>query len=313
MPYKKPSGVQQIRLRKQKRVEHLRGELLGEEWVRHLVEEDADVYKPDGSVLLKYRTNALSPEHCVTAYKALRGAARLQDNRGVAGGKVKRGRISRKDADVVPIGNGVKYRPVKKDGTLSKTEYGNQVKSGVVGYFDRNQRFPYCRETAFNIDNPDRFRQAMPYIREVNGVFAAEMPGRYRAQMERVGHTHPNWVINDTAFTTVTVNSDFRTALHTDKGDLKEGFGVMSAFRRGAFRGCYTLWPAFGVAVSMHTGSVLMADVHEWHCNTPLLGVPGQFERVACVFYYRENMKACNGPEQETRRAKQGKRTYTGD
>jgi hypothetical protein len=34
-----------------------------------------------------------------------------------------------------------------------------------------------------------------------------------------------DFIIKDTAFSTVTVNKNFRTAGHYDNGDLKEGFG----------------------------------------------------------------------------------------
>lgn len=278
--------------------------MLGDDYWDILVDEDADVYLPDGRPLLKLRKNVLSAKACSAAYKALRKAALPSDNRGLAAGKVKREKVQYQNDDLVTFGGGVRFRPVKKDGTLSKTNYANVVKSGIVGYFDRSSRFPYCRETAWNIDNPERFGAAMPYFQEIDAVFAAEMPERHAAQMARVEKTHPAWVINDTAFTTVTVNSDFRTALHTDRGDLKEGFGVMTALRRGAYTGCYTLWPKWGVAANMTTGCVLMADVHEWHCNSPLLGIPGQFERVACVLYYRENMVECHSPNAETNRAK---------
>ena len=37
--------------------------------------------------------------------------------------------------------------------------------------------------------------------------------------------THPNFRIEDTAFTTITINKDYRTAVHTDAGDYAAGFG----------------------------------------------------------------------------------------
>jgi hypothetical protein len=35
----------------------------------------------------------------------------------------------------------------------------------------------------------------------------------------------------------------------------------------------------------MRDRDVLLADVHEWHGNTPLLGVPGGYQRISTVFY----------------------------
>ncbi len=51
-----------------------------------------------------------------------------------------------------------------------------------------------------------------------------------------------------------------------------------------------------------------MADVHEWHSNTPIIGIKGNYERISCVFYYRANMIYCGTAEEEVERAKNRKR-----
>lgn len=81
-------------------------------------------------------------------------------------------------------------------------------------------------------------------------------------------------MIADTAFTTVTISRDFPTAVHRDRGDLAAEFGVMAAVRAGEFGGCYLGFPKFRVAVDRRTTDVLLADVHEAHGNTDLVGTP---------------------------------------
>jgi hypothetical protein len=285
---------------------------------------------------LIYRKSVLPLIVCKNAYSNLRDAALAYDgasNRGTATGnfrviggenivKVSRG------------GQGNRLQNIKKDGTLSKTnrtisdaqavkniiEAGAKVEqelsdgswievepepraSGVVGYVDRSPRFPYCRLTAFNINHPDKFRAAMPLIRRVGEVFAESCPERYAAQMDVVQNTVDDYVISGTPFTTITVNMNFQTAVHQDAGDLKAGFGVMSALRAGRFDGCYTCFPQYRIAADMQTGDVLLADVHEWHGNTPLKP-KGAYERLSLVFYYREKMKECGTPTEELERAK---------
>jgi hypothetical protein len=287
------------------------GRMIQEDEFHTVLTEDADVYKPDGTPLAKFRKGVIPKNLCVKAFKALRSAARTSDNRGLAAGYAKKSELGdRGRGKVVKKEGSTRFQQIKEDGTVSNTSRAKPVQSGIVGYFDRAPRYPYCRETAWNLDKPGAWRAALPYVQAVNEIFREEMPRRYAAQQAKVEETHPNWVINDTAFTTITVNSDFRTALHTDKGDLKEGFGVMSALRSGHFDGCFTGWPGFGVAADMHTGDVLLGDVHEWHCNTPMKGIPGQFTRLSCVFYYRRRMDACGSPEEETERA-QEQRDYT--
>jgi len=265
--------------------------------------EDADVLKPDGTPLILFRASALSRVVCQAAYSVLRNAATEHGNRGLAAG------VIRDEGDLegyrhIGTRSRVRYKPKKQDGTLSNTNYAKPVASGIVGYFDRNPRFPYCRLTAFNLaDEGQRFAQAMPFIRAVDRVFASEAPERYAAQRAIVEQTSPDFYIHETVFTTITVNRNWQTAVHQDAGDYRPGFGVMSVLQAGHYDGCYLCWPAYRVAVDMRTGGVCLADVHEWHGNTPLIG-RGRFERISCVFYYRAKMVECGTAAEELERAK---------
>lgn len=265
--------------------------------------EDVDVFKPDGTPLIKFRTGVLPRAVCQPAYTVLRNAASEHGNRGLAAG------VIRDEGDLegyrhIGTRSRVRYRPKKQDGTLSNTNYAKPVASGIVGYFDRNPRFPYCRTTAFNLeDNGERFAKAMPFIRAVNGVFAREAPERYATQLAIVQQTSADFVIHGTAFTTITVNRNWQTAVHQDAGDYRPGFGVMSVLQAGHYDGCFLCWPQFRVAADMRTGDVCLADVHEWHGNTPLIG-RGRFERISCVFYYRARMIECGTAAEELDRAK---------
>jgi len=181
--------------------------------------------------------------------------------------------------------------------------------TSIIGYYDRYTRFPFCRQTAFNLNNPKGFLDIIPYIQAADRVFAKNVPDRYANQLSAVHKTKANWVIHRTAFTTMTVNKNWQTKVHIDAGDLKEGFGIMAALRAGHYDGCYLVFPAFRIAVDMQTAGLLMADVHELHGNTPLIGVKGFYERVSIILYYREKMQQCLRPEEELERAKR----YFGD
>ena len=139
---------------------------------------------------------------------------------------------------------------------------------------------------------------------EMNEVFRTGCPDRYAAQMAVVNQTDPYWIIRGTAFTTVTVNRNLRTTAHRDKGDLAEGFGVMSVLQRGIYDGGYLCFPKYGVAVDMRPGDVLLADVHEMHGNTEIVGAEGEYDRVSTVMYYRKRMRECLAPHEEYARRK---------
>ncbi len=265
----------------------------------HLVKEDTDVYKPDGSVLLKYRANIVPTNFCQAAFSCLQAVPHTPvSNRMTAG-----------------LGKAVQR--TREDGTKSHTNAINPTEypelkdtsSSIIGNFDRYARFPFCRQTAFNLTHPKKFATMLPYLQFVDRIFAKEIPDRHMNQMEAVKRTHPNWVIHGTCFTTITVNKNWQTRVHIDAGDFKEGFGLLAAFRAGHFGGCYLVFPQFRVAVDMQTAGLLLCDVHEMHGNTALTGTKGLFERISIVLYYREKMQYCLSPEQELERAKK----YFGD
>lgn len=263
-----------------------------------LITEDADVLKPDGTPLLLFRKGAISPEACAAAYPNLRDAAGNADNRGLAGGVVDTDKTSYNEEVVVTKEGLTRYKGIKADGTLSNTQRANKVRSGIVGYFNRTSRFPYCRTTAYNLHHPERFTAALPFIKEVSEAFRHLAPQRYAAQLAAIEETHPDFYIPGTAFTTVTVNKNWQTAVHQDKGDYREGFGVLTAFTGGTFTGCFFVYPRYRVAVDMRTTDVLVGDVHCWHGNTPFRPT-GKFERISCVFYYRDGMQKCGSAAEE--------------
>jgi hypothetical protein len=285
--------------------EVLAGELLGEESFDTLIREDAIVYKPDGSPLLIFKKAALTKETSVLAFKAIRGAANPTYNRVIAAGKIEGPKAVRANALSREAGK-TRTAVVKLDGTVSKTNVGKEVKSGIIGYFDRNTRFPYCRQTAWTAKNPDKWVSFLPYVQEVSENFKELHPERYRAQSDYCAKTPDDFVIPGTVFTTITVNKNWQTAVHTDRGDLKEGFGVLTAFSAGKYEGGYLCFPAYKVAVDIRTTDILLADVHEWHGNTPI-EPRGAFERLSCVFYYRNAMHYCGTLEQELEAVKNRK------
>lgn len=263
--------------------------------------EAVKIMLPNGKPLCIYIPDSISPKNARIAYKSLRNAAKITNNRGVAAGKVDPSKIG------MPVGklsqSGLKYLGRKSSGEIGKTLYSNLAESGIIGYMDRYARIPYCRMTAFNIDHHKEFQRSLPFVHEVDAVFQHYAPERYAAQMKMIEATEQSFTIKGTAFTTVTVNKNFRTAAHTDAGDYRGGYGVMAVLTNGDYSGCYLVFPRYRVAVNMRMGGVCLANVHEVHGNTPFIGAPG-YERVSCIFYYREKMYECSTPAEEAERAK---------
>jgi hypothetical protein len=288
--------------------------------------QSCDVYKPQGEnimsllgaltgngapayrdlqdrLLVTVRAGVFQRDVCVQAREALRDAARISLNRGTAAGKIDTSNLN--PEDYVAVG-APRVAPVKKDGSLSKTYTANPVASGIVGFFDANPRNPYCRQTAFTAEFPQKFQAAVPLVQQINEQYKNLIPHRWRAQQDFAERHHTGekgWLIPGTAFTTVTVNRNFRTALHTDRGDLAEGFGNLVVLEGDGspYEGGVTVFPRYRVGVDLRMGDFLGMDVHEWHGNTALVG-PDDIERISLVCYYRERVKSCGTVEQEESR-----------
>lgn len=319
-----------------------KGEYLDESNYDYLITEPCLILKPDGSPLVRVVRGELKDDsYSKMLSDKIKG---LPDNRETSTGKdlltgqgsnrkrpVKSGynsnttRVDKSAFSVLvetPIqtsknrgnstGNGFKAKKILTDGTFSKTTNtidpltGKylEVNSGIIGYFDRYPRFPYARETSFLINHRKQWELLQPFINRVNSIFKKYLPERYNIQKEMVSHVSPDWIIGNTAFSTITVNKSYRTACHKDAGDLKEGFGVMSYFQRGTLDGGYLVFPAYRVAVRFRHCDVALFDVHEWHGNTPIKAKSEDSMRVTCVFYLREDLLRCGDAAYELNRAK---------
>lgn len=272
-----------------------------------LITDDCDVIRADtGKPLLKFRKAIIPAQYAKKAWEGLRKAAVVNDNRGMASGwdelavqyvvKLQGAR------GYVRVSEN-RFKLIKRDGTLSNTTRAVPRRSGIVGYFDADGRFPYCRQTAFNEKHLEQFLHALPFIRKVDELYRELMPDEYALQRAAADATSPDFVISGTAFTTVTVNKNFQTAVHKDAGDFKEGFGNLTVMQAGQYTGGYTVYPQFRVAVDVRTCDLMLSDVHEWHGNTPIVG-KNNFERISLVMYYRENMAKCSSAAEELAKAK---------
>ena len=281
----------------------LAGHFMDDSHYDTLLTEDADVIKPDGDYLIRFRKKVFPTNLAREAYNGLRDAAVLTDNRGIAAGIPTEALLKKKHA----IRDGVRIRQIKADGTKGKRTRAKPVASGITGFFDRQGgAYPYCRLTSYNMNHADKFKSAIPFISRASIEFKRLMPDRYANQEAMIKKTDPDFFIKGSVFTTVTVNKNYRTACHKDAGDLKAGFGVMSCCEAGDYGGGYLVFPKFRCAVDLRSCDILLADVgHEWHGNTKLEAIPHMFERISFVFYYRQHMIKCGSLVEELARAKE--------
>jgi hypothetical protein len=258
----------------------LKGTYANECHYDHVIDDDTVVLTPDGEVLAVLVAGVLSFCARRRAYEHLSTIYGMPSNRATA---VYRG-------SSLP-------RIRKRDNSLSRTRQvphsvlemlkAKGVRADVLGSLDATPRIRKCRLSAWSLKNPEVLRGIRKLVQEVDDVFKVWVMDRYSIQLATVWKAS-GWQVHGTAFTTITVNRNFRTAYHTDRGDLKAGFSCLTTL--GKFEGGLLVIPRYRVAFNIEPGSVLMMDAHEFLGNTQIKG-----DRIACVLYCRERIAKCAG------------------
>jgi hypothetical protein len=290
-----------------------------------IYDEDVDIYAKetdDGEERLigKLRKNVLNKDLVELGWDNFYITAAPSRNRGAAAGPINTKSkywLKRKPTEITKWS--ARYI---QDGNVSKMKVNNNVFSSVLGYFEKTpfMKLP-CRLTSYTQKYFQYYRKGIPFIEELNRMFKMLIPDRHKLQYNAI-HAKSMFQIADTAFSSLTVNRNFRTALHKDAGDYAEGFGNLSVIERGKYHGGHTLFPRFGIGFNIRTGDFLAMDVHEWHCNTemyeteedkkfnktlprihldnPETGTQGSdkpYTRISFVCYMRIKLKDCNDAE----------------
>jgi hypothetical protein len=274
------------------------GKMLTPDDFNILLTRGARVRKPDGSLLAVYLPGAIDEALAEQAYPTLHKLRNtLTANRGLAAGSQR-----------VPIASSKRD---DREGAYSGRTEAKRVASAIVGAFDPQGPRSYCRLTAFAARETDAWAEVHPMLRQISDLFREHVPDRFAAQARVVAETDPHWTIPGTVFSTVTVNNTYETGVHTDKGDLDEGFSTIAVLRRGRpYRGGVLVFPRYRIGVDLQDRDLLLMDAHEWHGNTlfdpPIKRLytgrpvedPG-FERISVVSYYRTRLTQCGTPETE--------------
>ena len=242
-----------------------------------LIDLDTDIYTEEGKLLLKFRKKCIPIKLCKIAYNNYILAGKQKtSNRGNAGGimKTKKKRI---------------FDPKSKN-IWEKTE--NSVLSGIMGYMDSLNWRNICRETAFTKNYFEKYNNGLKFIQYVSDLYKKLTPELYKIQLKQALLT-PKFCIDKTCFSTVTVNYNLRTSIHKDSGDFKDGIGNLTVVEKGNYKGGYTLFPQYNIAIDVREGDFLLMDVHEWHCNSPIILETGDSVRLSFVAYLRKNMYKC--------------------
>lgn len=182
------------------------------------------------------------------------------------------------------------------------------VRSGVIGYYDRltpqqksalgqvlkRKVHMAGRATAFTRHFPDRWSECLPFLRLLSVLYRRVCPEHYRRQSAFLKTIEKEMRIPQSVFTTVTVNENWATHTHTDKGDFPDGMSCLAVMGQN-FTGGGLGFPRRGVLVHMKPGDVIFMNAHEPHGNTPMaIGQDGK--RLSMVCYVRTDLAKFHQP-----------------
>ena len=253
----------------EKELKELRGTFLGDEYIHDIINEDVDIFDENGKFILSFRKNILTKNKIgFHNYKKFIGMSR---GRGLAAGPINKDSPYFKKRTLVET-KGIRTKYLTPSGNVSKMKVNNPVASVPLGYFDKlkgplGKDLP-CRLTSYTKTNLDNFKEGLPFIQEISYNYRDIRPDEYTNQFNR-GYLQPDYMIDNTAFSTITLNRNFRTALHKDAGDYG-GIACLSVLEQGKYRGGLFMIPRYGLGINLREGDLLIADVHNWHCNSEI-------------------------------------------
>lgn len=241
---------------------------------KDLITYDCDVYDADtDKMILRFRKNALTQKHVEDAYENLIDFAKHKTGaRGIA-----------------------------SSSEVKDIAVNTRVCSNILGYFDSYTIFhkymfktvgckaPFpIRTTRFTASHPDKWKEVIPLIKDIDQIYKRLAPVEHKYQLKHAQETA--YHIDNTAFSTVTVNLNWQTGIHRDSGNLEGSMGNLVVIQKGNYTGGYLCYPSYKVAVDVKSTDMLIMDVHIPHGNTPIKYISPDAQRMSLVCYMREGI-----------------------
>tara|TARA_R110001632_G_scaffold7793_1_gene30910 strand:- start:164 stop:1045 length:882 start_codon:yes stop_codon:yes gene_type:complete len=272
--------------------------------IDNIINEDCDLYDQDsGELIFTFKKKIIADETYNIDPKIVKHSQMLSYNRGSAGGVVNSKGIRRgmegwkkkpecpcdKNGNPLPEGHEKHTSYFRyEDGRISKRARSNSVASQSIGGFDKSPQHP-CRLTYWTKNNLEAYESIFPLCKDISEKYFSYCPDKWLGQYEKYQNCPQDYVIPETNFSTLTINCDFRTACHRDKGDCKAGLTAFTVKRLGDYRGGELCFPEYQLGLNIEQGDLLLFNPHTPHSNNPLVGKG----RMSFVLYLREKMDRC--------------------
>lgn len=160
------------------------------------------------------------------------------------------------------------------------------INSCIMGYYNQ----PSIKYKKYFVGSKFICRESLPLFPELHTLlielskrYKELDPIEYQHQKEEYDKIDDRFKIKDTIFTTITLNYNFQTKPHTDKGNYRQKSLI---FFIGEFSGGQLVID--GVEYSLKANDCMIVDGSKVHYNLPIQG-----EKISIVAYIREGMSKC--------------------
>ena len=270
--------------------------------------------KENGDILFYLVKNNIKEENKTKYKNTIRSNAKSKTkNRGKASGACDISKFPKK-AVALCDKDGNEYQDGKSrysvyykeaSGKVVNRCQSNQVRCGVAGYFDKVAGLP-CRKVGWSTKHPLKHNILIDLAREIEEGHKKYCPDSYTFHQKSASLVPNNLLFSKTIYSTMTLNYDFRTATHIDKGDLVGGLSTLTIFEDipGNYEGFYLGLPEYKIAFDLRDGDTIYFDAHEIHANTeykvlsdklPIDDITGNpfAGRISVVCYLRNKLHTC--------------------
>ena len=271
-------------------------------------------FNEKGEVLFCFIKNAIKKENRKKYAETIRSCCKSKTkNRGASAGPVDLRYFPRKavalcDKDGNEFDDdkprySVFYK--EESGKVVNRCQSNQVRSGVAGYFDKVAGLP-CRKVGWSNRYPLKHDILIDLAKEIEDNHKSYCETSYDYHRKRADECPQELLFKDTIYSTMTLNYDFRTACHIDKGDLQGGLSTLTIFEDipDNYNKFYLGLPEYKICFDVRDGDTLIFNAHEYHANTEYEVLSDKLKiddltdnnfagRMSVVCYLRDRLNRC--------------------
>jgi hypothetical protein len=176
----------------------------------------------------------------------------------------------------------------------------------IFGYMSRiAHQNDFCSTPALARENPSSHKIVCDYGDKLGDLYKEMVPEMYDKHSKIVAEkVKPDWILGKSPFTSGVINKNNQLNYHYDRGNFKDVFSNMIAFRNKIEGGRLSL-PEYDIGLEIDDSTVTLFDGQKiLHGVTPIQYLSPESYRFTIVYYSLQQMWKCTTPKEELERIK---------